>query len=365
MSQFYLCSKNHSVVGQMDTYLGFHRDGDTNHCKHRDNHHPSHRHHNKTPNADDHNLNEKPFSTTLNPAFPSDQNLSEESTRRPNCLNNPPTSPYHLDCDLPSDEALNKIKTANSVTISPELFEKIYLNPQKEVKGELRQTFGNPTPLALLGFLLSLSPLSCELMGWRGAGGDGIATVGTYYFFGGFLMSLGGILEFFLGNTFSFVVFCSFGGFWFTLGATLTPAFNAYGEYATDPNNVATGLTSPGFHASFGFFLLFMGLLSLIYLICALRTNLAFVAIFFGLLMTFAVLTASYWHLAARHLVMAQKLQVVAGAFGFMAVMAGWWIFFAQMLASVDFPYEIPVGDISHLITPLSERIKQKECFSA
>lgn len=108
-----------------------------------------------------------------------------------------------------------------------------------------------------------------------------------------------------------------------------------------------------------------MGLLSLIYLVCALRTNLAFVAIFFGLLMTFVVLTASYWHLAARHLVMAQKLQVVAGAFGFMAVMAGWWIFFAQMLASVDFPYEIPVGDISHLITPLSERIKQKECFSA
>ncbi|KAK3176789.1 hypothetical protein OEA41_008114 [Lepraria neglecta] len=363
MSQFYLCSKNHSIVGQMDTYLAFHRDGDTNHYNHRDNHHPSHRHHNKTPNADD-RINEKPFSTTFNPTFPSVQNLSEESTR-PNYLNNSPTSPYHLGRDVPSDEALNKIKTANSVTISPELFEKIYLNPQKEVKGELRQTFGNPTPLALLGFLLSLSPLSCELMGWRGAGGDGIATVGAYYFIGGFLMSLGGVLEFFLGNTFSFVVFCSFGGFWFTLGATLTPAFNAYGEYATDPNNIATGLTSPSFHASFGFFLLFMGLLSLIYLICALRTNLAFVAIFFGLLMTFVVLTASYWHFAAGHLVMAQKLQVAAGAFGFMAVMAGWWIFFAQMLASVDFPYEIPVGDISRLITPLSERVKQKERFSA
>ena len=203
-------------------------------------------------------------------------------------------------------------------------------------------------------------------------------------------MSLGGILEFFLGNTFSFVVFCSFGGFWFTLGATLTPAFNAYGEYATDPNNIATGLTSPGFHASFGkgnppfplfnpifpplltilltivgFFLLFMGLLSLIYLICALRTNLVFVAIFLGLLLTFVVLTASYWHLALGHSEMAAKLQVAAGAFGFMAVMAGWWIFFAQMLASVDFPFEIPVGDISRLITPMSERRKGKGGFSA
>ena len=188
MSTFYLCSKNHSIVGQMDTYLAFHRDS----------------HHRKTEDQ------EKTFNPAFNPPFPSRHNVSEESTR-PNYVNNSPTSPYHRDRDVPSDEAINKIRTANSVTITPELFEKMYLNPQNAVKGELRNTFANPTPLALLGFLLSLSPLSCELMGWRGAGGDGIATVGTYYFIGGFLMSLGGVLEFFLGNTFSFVVFCSFG----------------------------------------------------------------------------------------------------------------------------------------------------------
>ena len=42
------------------------------------------------------------------------------------------------------------------------------------------------------------------------------------------------------------------GGFWFTLGSTLTPSFNAYGAYAADPNQPVQGLTSPGFHASFG-----------------------------------------------------------------------------------------------------------------
>ena len=110
-----------------------------------------------------------------------------------------------------------------------ELFEKLYLSPQSNVKGDLRFKFANPTPIGLLGFTLSLSPLACELMGWRGAGGAGIAGVGSYYFIvsadpillhrddkltwrqGGLLMTLGGILEFFLGNTFSFVVFCSFG----------------------------------------------------------------------------------------------------------------------------------------------------------
>ena len=243
MSSFYLCSKNHSIVGQMDTYLAFHRDSDTRN-------HPSQRHAHSS-HKEERIFGEKAPHLAFNPTFPSNPNLSDESSR-PNYLNNSPTSPYHLGRDGPTDEALNKIKNANTGTITPELFEKIYLNPQKEVKGELRNTFGNPTPLALLGFLLSLSPLSCELMGWRGAGGDGIATIGAYYFIGGFLMSLGGILEFFLGNTFSFVVFCSFGGFWFTLGATLTPSFNAYGAYASDPNNIATGLVSPQFHASFG-----------------------------------------------------------------------------------------------------------------
>ncbi len=62
---------------------------------------------------------------------------------------------------------------------------------------------------------------------------------------------------------------------------------------------------------------------------------------------------------------MAQQLQVAAGAFGFMAVMAGWWIFFAQMLASVDFPFEIPVGDISHLIKPMSEKKAMKDRYPA
>lgn len=108
-----------------------------------------------------------------------------------------------------------------------------------------------------------------------------------------------------------------------------------------------------------------MGLLSLIYLICALRTNVVFVAIFLGLLLTFVVLTGAYWHAALGHTEMAERLQVGAGAFGFLATLAGWWIFFAQMLASVDFPFQIPVGDISHLITPLSERVKQKERYPA
>lgn len=54
---------------------------------------------------------------------------------------------YHLDNNMDADTALRKIQTSGSISISPELFEKIYLSPQNKVAGDLRKTFGNPTPL--------------------------------------------------------------------------------------------------------------------------------------------------------------------------------------------------------------------------
>jgi len=53
----------------------------------------------------------------------------------------------HLDKDMHPGDALNRMRTAGSISISPELFEKLYLSPQNNVKGDLRKTFGNPTPM--------------------------------------------------------------------------------------------------------------------------------------------------------------------------------------------------------------------------
>ena len=54
---------------------------------------------------------------------------------------------YHMDHNMDSDDALKRIRTAGSVSLSPELFEKLYLSPQNRVSGDLRKTFGNPTPM--------------------------------------------------------------------------------------------------------------------------------------------------------------------------------------------------------------------------
>ena len=45
------------------------------------------------------------------------------------------------------DTALKRLRTAGSLSITPELFEKIYLSPKNQVSNNIRSTFGNPTPL--------------------------------------------------------------------------------------------------------------------------------------------------------------------------------------------------------------------------
>lgn len=48
------------------------------------------------------------------------------------------------------DTALKRLRTAGSISITPELFEKIYLSPKNRVSNNIRSTFGNPTPLYVL-----------------------------------------------------------------------------------------------------------------------------------------------------------------------------------------------------------------------
>ncbi|KAK6222649.1 hypothetical protein LQW54_000830 [Pestalotiopsis sp. IQ-011] len=262
--------------------------------------------------------------------------------------------------EMSSDEALQKMRTGGSIAITPELFEKLYLQPQNRVHGDLRRTFANPTPIAIIGFLMCLGPLSCDLMGWRGAGGSGAANIAVYFFFGGVLMIIGGILEFFLGNTFPCAVFLNYGAFWMSYGGTLLPQFNAYAAYApADATSPAAGLETTGFNASFGFFTLSLGIVTFIFLLCSVRTNVVFVIIFLSLTMCIGFITGAYWQLAkdyAGNAAFAGKLLVGAGACSFVTTAGGWWLLLAQLLASVDFPFNLPVGDLSTVIKGASDR---------
>ena len=69
-------------------------------------------------------------------------------------------------------EAIRKSQTADSVVLPRAVFEKLYLNP-KTTGNTLQKKVGNPTPIALIGFLVASMPFGMISMGWRGAGGSG------------------------------------------------------------------------------------------------------------------------------------------------------------------------------------------------
>ncbi|KAL1899416.1 hypothetical protein Sste5346_002812 [Sporothrix stenoceras] len=256
-------------------------------------------------------------------------------------------------------EALREIATNRSVVMSAEQFEKLYLSPHNKVKGELRQTYGNPTPMALIGFLMCLQPLSCTLMGWRGASNFAASIIPAYFFFGGLLMFITGLLEWVLGNSFPSIVFTAFGCFWFTFGGILCPSFGTYGFYAAAGDAASTGLAAKGFNASLGFFLVAFGLFTAILFICSLRTNVVFVIIFLTLIPAFACLGAAFWYQAEDLAGTVDKVTTLfeaAGAILFVTCACGWYILLSIMLAIVDFPIQLPVGDLSTVIKGKSDR---------
>lgn len=49
--------------------------------------------------------------------------------------------------EMSNADHLSRIQTSGSINLSMEMFEKLYLAPQKRVSGDLRKRFANPTPL--------------------------------------------------------------------------------------------------------------------------------------------------------------------------------------------------------------------------
>ncbi|KAK5136310.1 hypothetical protein LTR08_003683 [Meristemomyces frigidus] len=191
-----------------------------------------------------------------------------------------------------------------SINISAELFEKLYLNLPNRVSGDLRRTFANPTPLALIGFFISVGSLTLALMGWRGAGGGGAANICVYYFFGGLLQLLGAILEWIIGNTEGLVGDHDHDHM--TGAATQTPTFNAS---LTPRKHILRELLPPSKKRLLWprstprsvncFSLAFIGVLVSMYMICAIRTNIVFVVVLVLLKIAVWLLVAAYWKASA------------------------------------------------------------------
>lgn len=138
------------------------------------------------------------------------------------------------------------------------------------------------------------------------------------------------------------------GAFWFAFGCTMTPAFNAAGSsppllilllltgsatspllnlrcrYSSRPQQsrlskyirFATPIQRPTEVSNKSAFLfIWMGVLMLIFLICATRTNAVYVLIFTTLTLVFVFLSGAYWRLAVADALVGNRLIVVCPSF--------------------------------------------------
>ncbi|KAM0351057.1 hypothetical protein ACHAPU_002838 [Fusarium lateritium] len=200
-------------------------------------------------------------------------------------------------------DELEHIQPAMSVPMSPEMFEQLYLQPHNNVKGDLRKTFGNPTPV---------------------------------------------------GNTFPSTVFFTFGGFWLAFGTTIVPGSGAYSTYSTT-GVAADGLSEPAFYSTFAFFLVGMAILCAIYTVASIRTNIALFTILLLLVPCFGSLATSFFSVGQGKAELALRCQHAGAGLLFVITLIGWYTLTSMLLLSVDFPIMLPLGDLSTVIRGRTE----------
>ena len=118
----------------------------------------------------------------------------------------------------------------------------------------------------------------------------------------------------------------------------------AYG--AAPENAVAVAYTSGQGHYN-----IVLLLVSFIFTIGSLRTNVPFVIVFVCLDFLFGLFAAAEFqighHPTEEGIAYAGKLLVIAGGFGFVAMVMGWYLAIITVCASTGVPCPLPVFDLS------------------
>lgn len=143
--------------------------------------------------------------------------------------------------------------------------------------------FGNASAIGLASFALTTFVLGLFYASAKGI--DHInAGVGLFIFYGGLVEFLAGIWEFFNANTFAYVVFCSYGSFWISLGCLNVPSFGIISAYE-DPKMLGNAI---------GFFLIGWGIFTFMMVLVTLKATIPFIGLFVTLDAAFFVLAVAY-----------------------------------------------------------------------
>jgi len=195
----------------------------------------------------------------------------------------------------------------------------------------------NPTPLGYCAFALTLFVYSFIMCGATVPFNSSVsAAMGLALFYGGLMQLIAGLLEFRVGNNYHALMFCSYAGYWLSLGALyVTGSFGFQAPY-TDGSV---------FLKTLGIFYLGWLIFTIAMLIASVRTNVFLIVMYFFLMVTFILWTAGYFLTRDSN---GTPLHQAGGAIGIFTSILLWILGFASLLKRGHNSYfEIPVFSLA------------------
>jgi succinate-acetate transporter protein len=172
---------------------------------------------------------------------------------------------------------------------------------------------GNPAPLGLLAFGMTTLMLMMVDMGWVEHDFEYVVAAYAIYY-GGVGQMLVAIFELIQGSTFSFAVFFSYGAFWLGWAHIFVEKTKDYSSYQDAV--YSTGMT---------LFFIQWGLLSVCFWIITWRKNLC-------LIVVFALLSATFFLLAAATSTKSLGVKKTAGYVGFLTAVGALYTGVAELI---------------------------------
>ncbi|RMJ21025.1 GPR FUN34 family protein [Aspergillus sp. HF37] len=189
----------------------------------------------------------------------------------------------------------------------------LYKNPKD-------RKVANPAPLGLCAFALSSFILGLIEMEVRGVTEPNII-VGTAFAYGGLVQLLSGMWEMAVGNTFGATVLSSYGGFWISVGIIFTPGGFQIIKALEEADNGNPQM----FYDSFGIMLFGWFIFTTLMLFMALKSTVAFLALFVVVDIAILLLGIGYLHRGPTGGMPNKKLLKAGGFFAILTAFLAWY----------------------------------------
>lgn len=170
----------------------------------------------------------------------------------------------------------------------------------------------------------------------QGNVGPNQAIFGLALFMGGAAQFVAGVMEFRVGNTFGSTVHCSYAAFWLSYAMFLIPALDIEGQYKGNER---------AYTFAQGIYLILWCFLTVLFLVAALKTNLAIILLFIILVFAFLLLAIANF-IATEHPTQGIRINKAGGALSVVCAAVAFYAGASGLMVPETTWVRFPLGEI-------------------